>query len=291
MSKKLLSPGGLSLERLAAFLEISDAEGISRAAKGSSSKQSQLSRQLSELETFFGTKLALRGHSTLFTLTEAGRRLKAIASQNFASLDELRQTGKNSPVVIRIGAGESLLTWLVIPVLAALPTARGVSFRLLNRRSVDILDEVREGSIELGFVRRESVSDLTTEALGKIEMMLVKPRALIAGSEAEAPIAAMDNSIGRDEGEPRQEGSLPGVVVYRCTSYHQMAELVRRGKCAAVLPRFMATEFRGPRFTLEPIRVRGSVPILAVSNPRVLGLRPKAAIAITQICVGCRKLL
>ena len=52
---------GFTIERLRTFCRIAAAGSIAQAAKGDSTRQSQFSRQLKELEEFFGTELARRG--------------------------------------------------------------------------------------------------------------------------------------------------------------------------------------------------------------------------------------
>src|SRR6266446_9821941 len=151
MLKNLLGTTGLSFERLRAFLEIAEARGISRASNGNPNRQSQLSRQLAELEVFFGTPLISRGRGVAFGLTERGGLLKAIAAQQFAALEELKQQGDRGPLTIRIAAGEVLLAWFIIPAVAAM-SKRPANLRLslLNRRSADVIAGVADGGIELG---------------------------------------------------------------------------------------------------------------------------------------------
>lgn len=60
MFTKLLSKGGLSLDRLRALLEVGAAGSIVKAAGGDPVRQSQYSRQIKELEDFFQTKLVER---------------------------------------------------------------------------------------------------------------------------------------------------------------------------------------------------------------------------------------
>ena len=58
MFDELFSESGISLDRCRAFLAIVEAGGITQASEGSTSRQSQLSRQLGELETWLGAKLS-----------------------------------------------------------------------------------------------------------------------------------------------------------------------------------------------------------------------------------------
>ena len=63
---------GFTIERLRTFCRIAEAGSISLAAKGDLTRQSQFSRQVKELEEFFGTKLVERAGKTI-RLTEDGR--------------------------------------------------------------------------------------------------------------------------------------------------------------------------------------------------------------------------
>ena len=62
MFEHLFANSGLSLERLRTFREIVTAGGITAAAGDDSNRQSQYSRQLKELERYFGVELLKRGH-------------------------------------------------------------------------------------------------------------------------------------------------------------------------------------------------------------------------------------
>ena len=73
---QMLSKGGLSLDRLNNFCRIAEAGGITKAAGGDPGKQSLYSRQIKELETFFGTELKVRRGRGI-ALTEAGNELAA----------------------------------------------------------------------------------------------------------------------------------------------------------------------------------------------------------------------
>ena len=60
MFENLFSEHGLSLERLRTLQLVSEAGSIAAAARGDTTRQSQYSRQLKELEQFFGTTLTRR---------------------------------------------------------------------------------------------------------------------------------------------------------------------------------------------------------------------------------------
>src|SRR5207249_684145 len=127
MFPRLLQEGGLSLDRLQSFCLVAEAGGVTKAAKGDPAKQSLFSRQIKELEEFFGAELVRRkGRGVM--LTAAGQRLSVLARECFASLWDLKSECKAVPTEIVIGAGESIIRWVLLPKLKyvkeALPNAR-----------------------------------------------------------------------------------------------------------------------------------------------------------------------
>ena len=144
--KDLFSKAGLSLERLKTFIEVVEARGFTAAAKGDPTRQSQYSRQIRELETYFGVELLVRGRGR-FALTPPGEALLGLARSHLAGLDDLRRTCADAPVEVRVAAGESLLQWLVVPRLALLRKARPNHIWLLkNRRSGEVVADIKGGS-------------------------------------------------------------------------------------------------------------------------------------------------
>src|SRR6476619_7642842 len=82
MFTELLSEGGLSLDRLKNFCAMAEAGGIARVAGGDPAKQSLYSRQLRELEQFFGAEVTRRkGKGIEFTEQglELARQVRALA--------------------------------------------------------------------------------------------------------------------------------------------------------------------------------------------------------------------
>ena len=57
--EQLFDISGLSLDRLRSFLKVAEAGNLATAAQGDAVRQSQYSRQVKELEGFFGVALTL----------------------------------------------------------------------------------------------------------------------------------------------------------------------------------------------------------------------------------------
>ena len=116
MFDSLFAERGLSLDRLKVLIAVRDAGSIAQAAPGDPVRQSQYSRQLRELSEFFGCEVAQR-RGKILKLTEQGERLAELAREQLRSLDDFRAECKQTSVAFTIGAGDSLIQWLVIPRL------------------------------------------------------------------------------------------------------------------------------------------------------------------------------
>lgn len=71
MFMELLQQGRLALDRLLSFCLVAQADGVTRAAKGDPARPSLFTRQIKELEEFFGTEL-IRRKGRGIVLTGAG---------------------------------------------------------------------------------------------------------------------------------------------------------------------------------------------------------------------------
>src|ERR1700677_1193840 len=119
MFAQMLSKGGLSLDRLNNFCRIAEAGGITKAAEGDPGKQSLYSRQIKELETFFGVELKMRRGKGI-VLTDAGQQLARLARAHLIGLVDFRRTAQNMPRRISIGSGNSVIEWVLTPRMGAL---------------------------------------------------------------------------------------------------------------------------------------------------------------------------
>src|SRR5205085_5507625 len=156
--------------RLKTFREIVAAGGITAAAGDDSNRQSQYSRQLKELEKYFGVELLKRGHGPA-ELTNAGERLYQIIGHTLSALEEFRLTCAGLPVELTIGAGESLIQWLLLPRLSGLSAAHPrlmVTFQ--NLKTDEILDGLVDGGLDFGVVSRcEPHRALASTPLGSLD--------------------------------------------------------------------------------------------------------------------------
>lgn len=254
MKASVLARGGLSLDRLASFVAVVDAGGITTAAGGDPVRQSQLSRQLKELEEFFGGRLIERRRG-LFRLTAAGRELSEIARTALTRLDDFERRCAGKPVEVHLGAGESVLVWMLLPRLGGLLASEpAVVLTLHNLQSDEILRRLCDGRLDFGILRRTPTqAGLKSVLLKPVEYALFVPQTLVSRRQptklhellSKAPLALLEGSGGLNQAlaDWAEAQSVGFHTRLRCTSLLQAAEAVKRLGMAAILPTWAESTF------------------------------------------------
>lgn len=173
----LLAKRGLSLERLQGLLDFAAAGSLIKAAKDDPVRQSLLSRQLRELEEFFGVEItARRGRGLVFT--EPGQRLVALVREQFRSLQDFRSACEQAPVRISLASARTIISYVVVPKLRP-GLVPGVAFDLVHEFSADSAQAVADGRHDLCIVDRMPLPrTLAKRALGTVGYSLYLPRSL-----------------------------------------------------------------------------------------------------------------
>lgn len=288
MFEKLFAQSGLSLERLKAFAEIVAAGGITAAAGDDSNRQSQLSRQLKELERYFGAELIQRGRGPA-KLTPAGERLYQIIRHSFGALEEFRQGCANQPVELVIGAGESLIQWLLLPRLSQLTKkAPHVTLTLQNLRTDQILKRLADGSIDFGVVSRVNSSrQLATIPLGKFDYALFMPANLVVAKQRRQnpsqilhglPLATLNGSPQVRhalEADAEKHGYQLNIRL-QLSSYPQLAQAVQNMNVAVIMPTLASRSLPAGSFKLIQLPVLDSLSrqIILTWSKKLAEIRP-----------------
>jgi len=285
MYEKLFSKTGLSLERLRTFCEIAEARGISKAARGKPHAQSQYSRQLKELESNLGAQLFERRGNGIH-ITEAGKRLLPLCKEFFVSLELIVGEFHQLPKKISIGAGESILDWLVLPRLKQLEQfLPNTHIELINLRSQAINAAILDGDLDLGIVRHNACSrQLGTRQLGILNYCLFVPREMYNAAKTSSPVDLLKKlPLARLAGDGEFNQMLAKVAERKkltlntrltCSSFPSMKEAVKRGHVAAVLPTIAEVDL--PRGEFEKV----SVPLFGALNRQFVLCFNKRLIAV-----------
>jgi len=184
MSFKSPTIAGISIDRLHTLCAVVEAGTIVLAAGPDPNRQSQFSRQLKDLEKALGTPLFDRVGKTLQP-NQTGRRVALTAQTFFGALDDVMNAASARAETVRLGAGEAVLRWLVMPNLAELMAGETPLRFDVHSLTTDLaLREVLNGSVDVVIMRTEAVTDeLQSEAVTTIEYTLAVPRTLLRSRE------------------------------------------------------------------------------------------------------------
>ncbi len=275
---------GLSIDRLRAFLAVAEAGGIARAAPNEPSRQSQLSRQLRELQEALGVPLFDRGQRGV-ALTEAGRRLLAVARDFRGGLLDVRGTQAGRSTMVSLGAGDSVLRWLVLPVVSeVLSEAPGAGLSLCAVS--DGLDAVLSGQCGIAVVRHGAFPDgLRTMRLGAMPFDVFVPRRW-SKRAGEDPSSLADMAFVDVSADPEPHRWLvealgrPLEVGLHCETFPQAARAVATGRFAAVLPAVAGVEIP------PSVAVGVDVPALRAKAPRLVLIARKRSLEASPAVEG-----
>lgn len=300
MFAELLQQGGLSLDRLQSFCLVAQAGGVTRAAKGDPARQSLFSRQIKELEEFFGTEL-IRRKGRGIALTAAGERLNALARECFASLLDFKSECKGLPVEVVIGAGESVIQWLLMPRLDDIRKRMpNVRFKFLNLPSGEAVKRLADGLIDFALVRKNAVTrPLQAKSLGIMGYSLFIPATLQPVGGRKDGLKLLDGlPLATLEGEgsfrsglamvAKKEGVKVNIQI-ECSSFPLAARAVAKGNVAAILPTIAAADFPDAAVTEVPVTILKAFDreMCLASNTRLTRIRPilnQAATVLGQTC-------
>lgn len=283
MFRQLAHLSGLSLERLASLCEVAEAGSIGQASRGDANRQSLLSRQIAELETVFGAPLLAR-KSRPFRLTREGRELAQAARQFFTVADDLQRRAENAAQRVVIGAGETLIQWLLFPACEVVQRQAGkIVFSFKNLDSTRLIESLQQGEIDLALMRREDVTPSLahTEPWTYTQAAFV-PKGLDHASTAIRieELATLPWAVLEGRGHFRQfleskarEKSIKLNAVLECSSYTQVAMAIQTGRYAGFLPEFAKNSAFSKNSTVVQ---RALAPCLKYERTLVLAWREAA---------------
>jgi DNA-binding transcriptional LysR family regulator len=283
MYKNLFQQTGLSLERLHTFCLVAEAGGVTRAAGGDPTTQSLYSRQIKELEEYFGVELARRSGRGL-VLTDAGKQLAEIVRQQLSALTDFKAECDKLPLKLTIAAGDSLMHWLLLPRLEPLKKRLpNVAFVFLNLKSSEIAKRLFEGTIDFGFVRDSGFSlPVKASAIGTMTHSLFVAKRATGAIDvkkilSELPLATLegDGSFRRELASVFKKTGFRINVDLECSSFPLIARALKNCKTSAILPSIAKAEFDAVLVTevKTPILKRFDRKIVLAWNTRVSRIR------------------
>jgi DNA-binding transcriptional LysR family regulator len=188
---------------------------------------------------------------------------------------------------IVVGAGESLIQWLMLPTLAEMqrqiPNTR---FKFLNLTGEEIIRRLHDGLIDFGVTRKETINrPLKSSALGEMEFSIFVPvhreharrKTDLASLLEDTPLAVLegDGVFRQQLAEVARTKSLILRIAVECSSFTLVAQALASGRVGGVLPTIAKSELRIKEggFLARPIPSLKREISLAW-NPRQFGIRP-----------------
>ena len=246
---------GISLDRLQNFCLVAEKGGIAKAVGDDLSRQALFSRQIRELEEFFGVELTRRRGKGV-EVTEAGMELARLARVSFEGLRDFRDRASQEPVDIRIAAGNSVMEWYLIPLLAKLGKALAdTRVQLCDVRTAETVRALTEHTADIGVVRVSAVTaPLKCSFAAELGYRLFVPRKLEAHAQnlSALPLAlSLGGEFQQRTMELAEKAKIALNIRWRCASFTEAARLIEHGVCAAILPEIAADYIRGNAIQVE----------------------------------------
>jgi DNA-binding transcriptional LysR family regulator len=228
-------------------LELEEAGSLVKVAKGNETRQGLYSRQLRELSECFGVALTERQGREL-KLTEHGRRLVRLVRETFLSVGDFQHSCGEEQLAVSIGAGDSLLQWLLLPRLRTIQEKlKNVHFTLLNLKNDEIAEKLAELKLDFGLMRDTGVPPKhRKERLLQEEFTIFVPKKLLPGSgktdykRVLQGVPLVRHSPGGELVKHiAQMAELEKIVLNHCLTcegFPQACRAIQSGRYAGILP-------------------------------------------------------
>ena len=281
---RLFDVTGLSLDRLRSFLRVVEAGNLTKAAQGDVTKQSQFSRQIKELEGFFGVALTRRVGRRI-EITEAGHHLALVIRRQFRELDDFREAMAGRSLSVRFGAQGSVIDWLLSPRLEQIRKTLGNALVEMEQlRSLDVVRGVADGRLDFGIVRDNAVPRVGRRwKLGAVGYSVIAANGFWKGGGSatdvlrQVPVVELlsDGHFSEAWREWLIREKITPRIVARVSSFTVAARVVQAGHAAAMLPEIAAVDFNPKQFRhaqIDGLKPRSLVLIANTRNLERAGL-------------------
>ncbi len=263
MSRTRINLKGLSLDRLETLSAIVAQGGIMRAAGGDANRQSLFSRQVTELEAWFGVDLLDRS-ATPSRPTEAALRIVRQVNDFRREMDAVKESGEDGRRSVVFGAGERMIRSYLIP-WAARNVCGEVKFVFRNLTSSAVRAELLAKKVDFGILRAEDIpKGLMSIPLKPIPIHLMVPSTTAEQRRKwtwrhleDLPLAALEGN-GRLNSFLRQKAAKADSkldVAMECSTWSQMIDAMAECGLAGFLPKDL--EDRLPREQFRSVNFPG----------------------------------
>ena len=301
MIPDIVSKNGFSLDRLATLQAVVDAGSIVAAAGSNTSRQSQFSRQIKELEKAMGQRLFSRVGKSLRP-TEAGLQLVRMTKAFLEGVNALQLGESGEPETLKIGTGQGVFRWLVVPLLHTLRKLNPAILGYIRGLPMgEIVEEVRTGRLDVGIVHAGSSHEgVESELIGQISYVLTVPRRLLRSRSGEEvfsgrpiPYAELTGAgvLASTAAKLAREAGIRLNCVLRSDRVSLLLPAVEHEDVAAFLPAPAAATLPGAKFAIVPVDGSQKLnrPLVAVWTREGLKQRRALGIALRPLIRGLQQ--
>jgi LysR family cyn operon transcriptional activator len=244
--KSIFSEGGVSLARLQSLERVVREGSITRVAQGDPNVQTQLSRQIAELEKTLGLQLLDRTRKP-HPPTAAARRLADACGSFVREVEEIAGAASGLQRPITVGAGEVVIREFLIPKIGRQKKGKDPVrwvMRNLQRGKIQegLAAEWLDVGIASGLVQDGHVKVADLESYG-FKLLLPegeKPDKSGWSRLAHLPVAMLDGDTGFRQfvAECCREAGIELIIGAECTSYPQAVDLAEVAGWAVFVPEY-----------------------------------------------------
>jgi DNA-binding transcriptional LysR family regulator len=204
------------------------------------------------------------------------------------TLEDFNSNCKSEPQRFSIGAGDSLLQWLLFPKIGELQKALPkIGIDVYGLPTLEIVDRITDLRLDFGLVRRDAITaGQKFQSLGFENYALFVPRQLFSTkqpSTVSEVITKVPLTTIAGEGRFRaslqkhaRKNKLSLTFSLCCSTFPQAARALRSERYAAVLPTIAADELDGERFATVSVPFLQAREICLIWNPRSAKLRSQS---------------
>lgn len=251
MSRTKLKLKGLSLDRLETLSQIVSQGSIVQASGGNTNKQSQFSRQVAELEDWFGMELLDRS-VTPNRPTTAAIGISREVETFMTNLNSLKENAAGGRREVVFGAGERMIRSYLIPWAAKKKDA-DIRWIFRNLASTEVRGELLAKRIDFGILKKDSCPhSLSSVGMKPIPMCLLLPvdhkkagLKLKWEELADMPLVLPegDGAFTRFLDEKTSGISIELDVMMECSSWTQVIDAMSGFQISGFLPKDLEKQF------------------------------------------------
>lgn len=266
------------------FMKVIEKGSFTKAAEELGYTQSAVSQMIQSLEDELSTTLIFRSRKGI-SLTPDGEQFLPYITNISNAYRELLEKKKEMEGLesgfIRIGTFSSVsCNWLPRLIKDFKVMYPSVHFQLQQGEYTSIIKNIKDGSVDFGFVNPDAVTDLPTIPLKDDEMLAVLPcdHPLAARESITLEELSYEPFILLDEGELSEpleifkQNELQPNIQYRVHDDYTIMSMVENGLGISILPELVLT-----RVSYKLVKKKISPPIIrtigiAYKNKKILPL-------------------